>query len=389
MLGIRRPRIDTEEAATELTKILNGEYRIKGELSSQLSVLPSYTALGMASLLPHKQLAYTDKGDVKADGNSTAGIENRNKILSNNNGMAIYADQLTGMKQLEGRKLIEGREVIFIYHDKIDAVGDKLSTEADTFKATHEAIRELADIVRYVINGLNGNHIVVTADHGYLFSESAPNETDKSKLSDKPPGTVKAKKRYLIGKNLPHHDDAWHGKTQITAKCEGEMEFWIPKGSNLFHFTGGARFIHGGAMPQEVIVPILTVQHAKNKKVLEETRIKHVPVSVLGNKHKVTTATHRFKLLQMEPVSERAKPLTIKIAIQDGNDPVSSIETVSFASTSSNLDDRQQTVKLTLQDRPFDKKKEYQLVLKDSTTDFELQTYAVKIDRAITDDFDF
>jgi uncharacterized protein (TIGR02687 family) len=58
------------EAAEELTAELNGKYRFEATLTSQLGVLPSYTALGMASLLPHKTLAY--KGiDVLVDGKSS------------------------------------------------------------------------------------------------------------------------------------------------------------------------------------------------------------------------------------------------------------------------------------------------------------------------------
>jgi uncharacterized protein (TIGR02687 family) len=377
------------EAAAELTRILNGEYRFQGELTTQLSVLPSYTALGMASLLPHKQLEYTDKGDVLADGLSTTGSENRNTILSKVEGMVIGADALLGMKKEEGRQLVEGMKVVYVYHNEIDTRGENAATEGDTFQATHEAIRELADIVRYIMNNLNGNYVVVTADHGFLFSETSPGETDKSKLADKPHGTVKAKKRYLIGYNLPEYEDAWRGKTEITAKCAGGMEFWIPKGSNRFHFTGGARFIHGGAMPQEIVVPVITVRQAKSKKALEKTKTKQVSISVLGSNHKITTHAHRFKLIQMEPVSDRAKPLTVKIAIYDNDDPVSSIETVTFASTSTNLDDRQQSVMLTLQDQKFDKNKRYRLVLKDANTDLELQSQDVTIDRAIADDFDF
>jgi hypothetical protein len=41
------------------------------------------------------------------------------------------------------------------------------------------------------------------------------------------------------------------------------MDFWIPKGTNLFHFVGGARFVHGGAMPQEIAVPVVTVKHVR------------------------------------------------------------------------------------------------------------------------------
>ena len=52
------------EVAEELTGYLNGTYRVEAKLSSQLGVLPSYTALGMASLLPHSKLEYSEKGGM-------------------------------------------------------------------------------------------------------------------------------------------------------------------------------------------------------------------------------------------------------------------------------------------------------------------------------------
>ena len=47
-------------------------------------------------------------------------------------------------------------------------------TEGETFEAVRQAIDELAALVGYIVNNLNGNHVVVTADHGFLFTESAP-----------------------------------------------------------------------------------------------------------------------------------------------------------------------------------------------------------------------
>jgi hypothetical protein len=53
------------EAAEELFRAMNGTDRYKAKLESMLGVLPSYTALGMAALLPHKQLTYTaDAGSL-------------------------------------------------------------------------------------------------------------------------------------------------------------------------------------------------------------------------------------------------------------------------------------------------------------------------------------
>ena len=375
------------EVAEELTGYLNGTYRVQAKLSSQLGVLPSYTALGMASLLPHSKLEYTEKGDVLADGKPTASLEQRNGILSTRGGMAVKADQLLAMKKEEGRKFIAGKRLVYIYHDEIDARGDKAATEGDTFEAVRKTIRELADLVRYVVNNLNCNYVVITADHGFLFTETAPGTPDKSRLEDKPDGTVIAKKRYLLGYDLPPHEQAWRGDTTVTAEAEGGMQFWVPKGNNRFHFTGGARFVHGGAMLQEIVVPVIKVKHLKDKGHREKTQSKHVAVQVLGRTHKITAPKHRFNVLQMEPVSERVKAVTLKIAVYEGNEPVTTIESVTFDSTSSNLDERQKSVILILQDRPYDKRTPYRLVLRDADTGIEQESLDVIIDRAITDDF--
>jgi uncharacterized protein (TIGR02687 family) len=255
------------EAAQELTQILNGTSRFEADLSSQLGVLPSYTALGMASLLPHKALEYKNNGTVLVDGKPTSSLDQRTAILSTVDGVALHAEELVAMKKEQGRACISGKRVVYVYHNRVDAIGDSASTEADTFQVVRTAITEIADTVRYIINSLNGNYVVVTADHGFLFTETAPGEPDKSKLAKQPSGTVTAKKRYLVGYDLPESESAWHGSTMATAIAEGGMEFWVPKGTNRFHFTGGARFIHGGAMLQEIVVPIVTVRHKKDKQV--------------------------------------------------------------------------------------------------------------------------
>ena len=97
--------------------------------------------------------------------------------------------------------------------------------------AVAKAIGELADLVRYIVNNLNGNFVLVTADHGFLFTERRPDETDKSKLSDKPPGTVTAKKRYLLGHDLPgQRRGLARAAPSSRPRLEGDMEFWIPEG---------------------------------------------------------------------------------------------------------------------------------------------------------------
>jgi uncharacterized protein (TIGR02687 family) len=372
------------EAAQELTTELNGKYRFEATLSSQFGVLPSYTALGMASLLPHKTLAY--KGtDVLVDGKSSIASE-RDGILQSVGGLACKCDELMAKKKDEGREFVKDKRVVYIYHNTVDAVGGDGKTEGHTFEAVRRAIDELAALVGYIVNNLNGHHIVVTADHGFLFTETARVETDKSKLKDKPDSTLLAKKRYLLGPNLPDYDAAWHGKLSVTSGTEGDMEFWIPKGANLFHFVGGARFVHGGAMPQEIVVPVVTVKHVRGKSA-QDTKTKPVTVQVLGTNHRITSAYCRFQLIQMEAVSDRVKPITLKVAVYEGEEPVTDIQPVKFDSSSVNLDERKKWVKLVLTERQYNKRTPYRLVLRDAETGIEQQSVPVIIDRAFTEDF--
>ena len=373
------------EAAQELMTELNGKYRLEATLSSQLGVLPSYTTLGMASLLPHKTLTW--KGtDVLVDGQSGSAGE-RDGILQSVQGMACRWDDLMARKKDEGRELVREKRVVYIYHNTVDAIGDDGKTEGHTFQAVRSAIGELSSLVGYIVNKLNGNHVLITADHGFLFTETPRVETDKSRLDEKPPGTLLAKKRYLIGTPLHDHDVAWHGRTSITAGIDGEMEFWIPKGANLFHFVGGARFVHGGAMPQEIVVPVVSVKHRKDKVSRVETKTRAATVQVLGSGHRITTAQHRFQLIQMDAVSDRVKPITLRVAVYDGEEPVTDIQTVKFESSSGNLDERKKWVSLVLKERQYNKKTPYRLVLRDAETGIEQQSVEVIIDRAFTDDF--
>jgi hypothetical protein len=164
------------------------------------------------------------------------------------------------------------------------------------------------------------------------------------------------------------------------------MEFWIPKGANRFHFTGGARFVHGGAMPQEIVVPVITVRELEGKSA-EPTQVRSVSVHVLAGPHKVTTSRHRFKLMQMEAVSERVKALTATVAVYENALAITNVETVTFDSESDKVDDRIKSVFLTLAGRKYDKKTVYQLIVRNAETGVEEQRVDVTIDLTFSDDF--
>lgn len=123
------------EAAVELRDRINEKRYSEATLSSQLGVVPSYTTLGMASLLPHQTLEYKETAgdDVWVDGQSSKGTAARSKILAAYNGLAVTAETVKGWSRDEGREALKDHELIYVYHNVIDARGDSASTESETF----------------------------------------------------------------------------------------------------------------------------------------------------------------------------------------------------------------------------------------------------------------
>ena len=97
------------EAAVELRDRINEKRYSEATLSSQLGVVPSYTTLGMASLLPHQTLEYKEAAgdDVLVDGQSSKGTAARSKILAAYNGLAVTAETVKGWSRDEGREALK------------------------------------------------------------------------------------------------------------------------------------------------------------------------------------------------------------------------------------------------------------------------------------------
>ena len=99
-----------------------------------------------------------------------------------------------------------------------------------------------------IVNSLNGNHLRITADHGFLFQETPPGQTDKNSIASKPAGTLLAKKRYLLGGICPKRQSlSWiHRGHGWCRRRDGVLG---AEGGQPLHFVGGCA-LHGGAMPR-------------------------------------------------------------------------------------------------------------------------------------------
>jgi len=206
-----------------------------------------------------------------------------------------------------------------------------------------------------------------------------------SLLDEKPSGTLIAKKRYLLGTDLGETTKAWGGNTATSAGTtpDGSLDYWVPKGASRFHFAGGARFVHGSAMPQEIVVPLVTVRESA----ADSSKTRSVSISLLGSTNKVVTNTQRFEFIQTDAVSERVLARTVVVSLRDGEKLISDQQTLTFDSNSQLLDERKRSVFLTILSGNYESHKRYDLVMRDAVTKVEVLRQPVQIDLAFGNDF--
>ena len=295
------------EAAQELTRELNGKYRFEADadLATRRAAVLHRAGHGQPAAAQDARLQAD--GDVLVDGKPSARRSSGTTSCRPSTAWPCKADDLMAMKKDEGREFVSGQAGgLHLSQRGRCRSATTAKTEGQTFEAVRKAIDELAALVGYIVNNLNGNHIVITADHGFLFTETAPGETDKSKLSDKPDGTVMAKKRYLLGHNLPDHEAAWHGKTSVDGR--GRRRHGVldsrrePTGSTS---SGGARFIHGGAMLAGDRGAGRHRQARQGQVGCRKPRPSRSTVQVLGTNHQITT---RRLPLRVDPDGAGQRP---------------------------------------------------------------------------------
>jgi uncharacterized protein (TIGR02687 family) len=330
------------EVAEELASKIRGENKYDAKIEAMLGVVPSYTQLGMAALLPHEALAHSQGGDpVLVDGHLSNGTANRSKILATVGGTAIQAKDFLKMKPAERRDLYAAHQVLYVYHDTIDATGDKAVSEHRTFKAAADAIDELVDIVKKLANA-NATNIFVTADHGFLYQESklAP----QFNLTVKPHGDeiVVENRRYVLGRGLKE-DDAFRLFMPEQLGLASNLEVQIPNSiCRIVKPGAGFQFVHGGASLQEIVVPVISINKGRSD------TMETVNVDIHPESDKITTGQIVVKLYQQSAVTDQRTARKLRAGLYFGEQLISNEPELLFDAESSEGRDRFQSIRLLL-----------------------------------------
>lgn len=284
--------------------------------SAMLASIPSYTNLGMSNLLPNTKIEAiitTDTIDYSIAGIKTVST-NREQILrlaENNSGVIDYAT-FSKFNTEEGRSYLRDKQTVYVYHNWMDAIGDKQGSEYYTFESAVQCITQLKGLIKKLYGNFNIYNVLVTADHGFLFNYKKISDATSQQLPSFK-NTLKDHTRFCLTSDTANHVDTYQFPLATTTNIVSDVQVVLPKSINRFRKKGniGKQFVHGGSALQEVIVPV--IQLYRNRRNLA----KKVNFKRIDSIRSVSTSVIKFNFLQVEPIGNDYKSRTLQVAVYD------------------------------------------------------------------------
>lgn len=384
------------EVADTLAEELQRENQCRVKLDNVQSIFPSITKFGMAALLPHSKLSAEVRGDiltVLADGQSTAST-NRDKVLkiANPASVALQYKNIIGMKRVERSALVKGKDVVYIYHDTIDEASH--TSDTAVFTACEKAISELKNMVRIIVNEFGGTNILITADHGFLYTYSPLTEDNKVDKSSFNGMDVEYGRRYAIMQKgaLPDY-------LMPVKFLSGETEFdgFAPRENIRIKMNGGGlNFVHGGISLQEMVVPVIDYHHLRNdsmeyKRNKQKYDTKPVTISLLSASRKISNMIFSLNFYQKDAVGTNRESATYQVYFADSNGKqISDVQRIIADKAIDNGTERTFRCTFNLKPLKYSNTETYYLVIADEQGLQLPQREAFQIDIAFAvDEFDF
>ena len=385
------------EVAVTLAEQLQRETQAKVNLKSMQAIFPTITKFGMAALLPHKELSVelrtgkTERLAVLADGQSTE-ANNRDKLLKGADPASVtlkYRD-IIGMKRADRQALIKGMNVVYIYHDTIDEAGH---LERSVFSVCDTAIDEMKNMVRIIANEWGGANIIITADHGFLYTYSPLSEEDKVDKTTESEQDVEIGRRYAIMRK------GAQPKYLLPVKfLGGDMDYdaFAPRENVRIKMKGGGlNFVHGGISLQEMVVPVIEYHFLRNqskeyKKNKNKYDTKPVKISLLSANRKISNMIFSLNFYQKDAVGGNREAASYRLYFTDSSGKtISDVRKIIADKTSDNGQERIFRVSFNLKSLKYSSTDTYYLVIADENG-LQVQREEFQIDIAFAlDEFDF
>lgn len=374
------------EVGMTLLEKLQADEKCNATMKIMASTLPSITKYGMAALLPHRKMELTDDYDILIDDLKAESLEQRQTILQQYKpaSRCVQYDDIKGMNVADLRTIFTRQDVVYIYHNQVDARGDKLNTENEVFNACAEAVEEIASLIRRLTTSANRSHFLITADHGFMYRRNKLTESDKI-------GSVSGHasvlgRRYLMADTAIGTEGSGSIELGFMMGNHDQRMVSYPLGADIFKAPGsGLNFVHGGCSPQEMIIPLIEV---KTERGFKETHTAQIAlVSLLS---KITNLITSLDFVQSDAVSDVVKETTYHIYFVDGNgDKISNEHLYKADKKDADSVKRMFRLRFSFKNKKYDKSQKYYLVAYDDKNGLEALRHEVIMDIAFADDFGF
>ncbi|MBP7221713.1 MAG: BREX-1 system phosphatase PglZ type A [Sedimentibacter sp.] len=373
------------EAGQTLVKRLQEDEKCTAKITAMQSVLPSYTRFGMSALLPHKELSMSDGYKVLVDGKVCDDLKTREQILQTYipNSRTVQFDDIKTMKIADLKEMFVGQDVVYIYHNQIDARGDKLNTENEVFIACEEAVEEIYTMIKRLTSA-NNIHFIITSDHGFIYKRDKLVESDK--ISGFHKNNAFVGRRYVVAEEKVNAYGIGSFTLGDILGNDDKRVVSVPIGSDVFKVAGGGQnYVHGGSSLQELIIPVIDVRTNKY-----HTETKTVSIGLVSLVHKITNLMTNLDFIQTDPVTDINKETVYKLFfITDDNEKISNDNIYVADKKDKDASKRIFRLKFTFKNKQYAKNRKYYLVAYDMKNEFEVIRHEVKIDLAFVDDFGF
>jgi hypothetical protein len=300
------------EAGAELAEMVGTINRVSVTCEHMAATMPTVTAVGMNALLPHDTLQMVPGGAVQVDGSTISGIPGRSEHLAKyvnahfpgKRAGAFWARDIAELSAPAAREQLNGMDLVYLYSNGIDAAADNAKTETELPAAVEKEIERLTALVKKVVNQLNRTHIVITADHGFLYQSREPDATQL--IAAETPEDGSRERRYIVGGKTPPD----HFSTVIDSQygIDSAVPIHFAEGMYRIRKQGsGIRYVHGGVSLQELIVPVIRIHAGRSDDVRD------VGVSIMKAASTViTTPEYTVNFFQDEAVSDKWRPATLR-----------------------------------------------------------------------------
>ena len=306
------------EVGLEIARRLEQNTKGTVDVSAMQAIFPSVTEFGMAALLPHNEIEFNwDSGAVFIDGMQTNSTTARQAVLDATvpGARAVLAGDMRSGNRASRRELVGDALLVYVYQDKIDSTGEKLKLENDVFAACASTVEEIVALAKVAINDLAIGRVLITADHGFIYTRGPLKEQDKISKADIGNPDVKLRRRHILSRE--GLDNSVLVKVDMHDIQGGEYYgLALRECIRMKSVPGNKNYAHGGVSLEEMCVPVIELRNKRtgSKGRTDQTKAEMVLVST---SRRITSSMFHVDLYQRDPVSGKVLPAEYELCLTD------------------------------------------------------------------------